>query len=160
MNKKMGRPSKYESKWKDRLVQIEGWAKEGLTDKEIADKMDIGIRTLYEWKVKFPDFSQSLKKGKEVSDYEVERTLFKRALGYSYEETKIVEELKDGVSSKKVEKSKKQLPPDTTAIIFWLKNRKPEVWRDKKEIAHSGELEIIDKKALYDKYLSDENEQD
>ena len=155
----MGRPSKYE-KWKDKLIQIEGWAKEGLTDEQIAHKMNIGIRTLYEWKVKFPEFSQSLKKGKEVSDYEVERTLFNRALGYEYEETKITEELKDGVASKKIEKSKKKLAPDTTAIIFWLKNRKPEVWRDKKEIAHSGELEVVDKKALYDKYLSDENEQD
>ena len=111
---------------KDKLILLEGWARSGLTDEQIAKNMGIAPSTLYEWKKKSKEFSESLKKGKEVIDFEVENALLKRALGYEYEE----ETYENGILTKKV---KKQVPPDTTAQIFWLKNRKPNTWKDKVE---------------------------
>lgn len=111
---------------KDKLILLEGWARGGLTDEQIAKNMGIAPSTLYEWKKKSKEFSESLKKGKEVIDFEVENALLKRALGYEYEE----ETYENGILTKKV---KKQVPPDTTAQIFWLKNRKPNNWKDKIE---------------------------
>ena len=110
----------------DKLILLEGWARSGLTDEQIAKNMGIAPSTLYEWKKKSKEFSESLKKGKEVIDFEVENALLKRALGYEYEE----ETYENGILTKKV---KKQVPPDTTAQIFWLKNRKPNTWKDKVE---------------------------
>ena len=110
----------------DKLILLEGWARGGLTDEQIAKNMGIAPSTLYEWKKKSKEFSESLKKGKEVIDFEVENALLKRALGYEYEE----ETYENGILTKKV---KKQVPPDTTAQIFWLKNRKPNNWKDRVE---------------------------
>ena len=86
----------------DGLTLLEGWARDGLTDEQLAEKMSIGIRTLYDWKIRYPQISQALKKGKEIVDFEVENALLKSAI--------------DG---------------NTTAQIFWLKNRRPDKWRDK-----------------------------
>lgn len=86
----------------DNLILLQGWARDGLTDEQIARNIGINKTTLYDWKKKFPDFSNSLKKGKEIVDYEVENALLKKAL--------------DG---------------DTVAMIFWLKNRRPDKWKDK-----------------------------
>ena len=110
----------------DKLILLEGWARGGLTDEQIAKNMGIAPSTLYEWKKKSKEFSESLKKGKEVIDFEVENALLKRALGYEYEE----ETYENGILTKKV---KKHVAPDTTAQIFWLKNRKPNAWKDKVE---------------------------
>ena len=112
------------------LLKIEGWARYGLTDEQIAHNMGISPSTLYEWKNAYSEFSESLKRGKEVVDRQVENALLKRALGYEYEE--ISEKFEGGVlTERKV--TKKQVVPDTTAQIFWLKNRKPSDWRDKPE---------------------------
>lgn len=108
------------------LIKLEGWARDGLTDEQIAQNANIGIRTLYEWKDKYPQISQSLKKGKEVVDYEVENALLKRALGYTVKEEKLT---KDGC----VVELEREVPGDVTAQIFWLKNRKPTQWKDKRE---------------------------
>ena len=110
----------------DKLILLEGWARDGLTDEQIAKNMGIAPSTLYEWKKKSKEFSESLKKGKEVIDFEVENALLKRALGYEYEE----ETYENGILTKKV---KKHVAPDTTAQIFWLKNRKPNTWKDRVE---------------------------
>ena len=110
----------------DKLILLEGWARDGLTDEQIAKNIGIATSTFYEWKKKSKEFSESLKKGKEVIDFEVENALLKRALGYEYEE----ETYENGILTKKV---KKQVPPDTTAQIFWLKNRKPNNWKDRVE---------------------------
>lgn len=126
------------------LLKIEAWARDGLTDEQIASNMCIGNRTLYEWKQKYPQISQSLKKGKEVVDIQVENALLKRALGYKYTETtkQLVENPKTGKTELKVTKEvQKEMPPDVTAIIYWLKNRKPEIWKDKQNIEISGELQ-------------------
>lgn len=119
---------KYE-KWidKDGLTLLEGWARDGLTDEQIAKNIGITAKTLYEWKNRFSDIREALKKGKEVADFEVENALYKRAIGGRYEETKI-EIMPDG--SKKATQIVKEVPPDATAAIFWLKNRKPKQWRN------------------------------
>ena len=106
---------------------LEAWARNGLTDEQIAENMGISCSTLYDWKNKYSDISESLKRGKEVVDVLVENALFKRALGYEYKE--VTKE--DGVTTKVVTK---HMPPDTTAQIFWLKNRRPDLWRDRKNI--------------------------
>lgn len=88
----------------DGLTRLKGWARKGLTDEQIADKMNISASTLYEWIKKYSEISEALKKTKEIYDDEVEEALHKKAL--------------EG---------------DTTAMIFWLKNRRPNDWRDKRE---------------------------
>lgn len=109
------------------LIKLEGWARDGLTDEQIAKNIGINRDTLYRWKKAHSDISDALKMGKEVIDRQVENALLKRALGYTYDEVTF----EDGVEVKRV---RKQVAPDTTAQIFWLKNRKPEDWRDKREI--------------------------
>lgn len=122
---------------KDKLILLEGWARDGLTDEQIAKNMGIATSTFYEWKKKEKEFSETLKKGKEVVDFEVENALLKRALGYEYEE----EIYENGILTKKV---KKQVAPDTTAQIFWLKNRQTKKWRDKVEIADNDAIKKLD----------------
>ena len=114
------------------LLKIEGWARDGLTDKQIAKNIGISEQTLCVWKKNYPSLSESLKKGKEVVDRQVENALLQRALGYEYTETtrEYIPELGEMHVTKKVTK---QVAPDTTAQIFWLKNRKPQDWRDKQE---------------------------
>ena len=117
---------------KDKLILLEGWARDGLTDEQIAKNIGINRTTLYDWKKKETNIADALKKGKEIIDFEVENALLKRALGYEYEE----ETYENGILTKKV---KKQVPPDTTAQIFWLKNRKKEQWREKVEVVKTDE---------------------
>ena len=112
----MSRQTKYERDgWNEKLGVIEGWARDGLTDKQIAGKMGISEVTLNSYKKKYPKFFKSLKKGKEVVDYQVEKALLNKALG-----------------------------GDTTAQIFWLKNRRPDKWRDKQEhkVEQDGNITI------------------
>lgn len=127
----------------DGLTLLEGWARDGLTDEQLAVRMGINPATLYDWKKKYPKISEALKKGKEVVDIQVENALLKRALGYDFQEEKIERSDKDGV---KVVQTVKHIPPDTTAQIFWLKNRRPDRWRDKPEPASDdgGGVQIID----------------
>lgn len=135
-----GPKGKY-AKWltEEGLLQLEGWAKDGLTDGQIAYNMGIGERTLYLWKKKFCEICDALKRGKEVVDRQVENSLLKRALGYSYEET-TYEQTTEGLRVKKV--VSKEMPGDVTAQIFWLKNRKPHEWSEKHkmQLHHSGHL--------------------
>lgn len=118
----------------DGLLLVSAWARDGLSDEQIAvDKMHIAYSTLRVWIDKFPALSAALKKGKEVVDIQVENSLYKRALGYEYTEEKVELETNkdDKVLSRKVTQTVKQVLPDITAQIFWLKNRKPDKWRDK-----------------------------
>lgn len=126
----------------DKLLLLEAWARDGLTDEQIAGNMGITVRSLYNWKKRSILIFQSLKTGKEVADIEVENALRKKALGFreteqvvssrrvvEYDEGKRVREVTEPV----VTQVEKYYPPDTTAQIFWLKNRKPDKWRDKQE---------------------------
>ena len=105
------------------LTLLEGWARDGLTDEQIAGNIGINTSTLYDWKNKFPKISEALKKGKEVVDIQVENALLKRALGYDFQETRVEKSDKDGT---KIIQTLKHIPADTTAQIFWLKNRRPD----------------------------------
>lgn len=117
----------------DGKLLLEAWARDGLTDEQLAEKMGVNRATLYAWKSKYPDISDALKRGKEVVDIEVENALLKRAKGYEYLEEKVeIEELPGGViKSRKVVQTIKQVAPDVGAAAFWLKNRRPDVWRDR-----------------------------
>ena len=106
----------------DNLTLLRGWARKGYTDEEIAEKMDIAPRTLYRWKNEYSQICQALKKGKDVYDDEVEEALHRCATGY----------YKDG----------QYYPPNVTALIFWLKNRRPEFWRDKQEITTEQNVKV------------------
>lgn len=124
----------------DNLILLASWAREGLTEEEIAENMGISRSTLSEWKNKYPDISDTLKKNKEIADARVEDALFKKALG---EVKKVlrpikVKEVKYDNGKKVSEKERIELveeeiyiPPDTTAQIYWLKNRKKETWKDR-----------------------------
>lgn len=111
----------------DGLTKIEGWARDGLTDKQMAHNMGITEQTLNVWKKKYPSLSESLKKSKEVVDMEVENALLKRALGFHFVEEASTPQ-GDVVQLTRYEK------PDVTAAIFWLKNRKADTWRNKEKI--------------------------
>ena len=119
------------------LTLLEGWARDGLTDEQIAGNIGINTSTLYDWKNKFPKISEALKKGKEVVDIQVENALLKRALGYDFQETRVEKSDKDGT---KIIQTLKHIPADTTAQIFWLKNRRPDKWRDKPEIPGDSDM--------------------
>ena len=128
----------------ENLIRLQGWARDGLTNEQIAHNMGIRAGTLYEWIKRFADIAEALKKSKEVADYEVENALYMKALGFCteimkpYKVKKVVYDEKTGRKLKEYEeieyaKEEVYVPPDTTAMIFWLKNRKPQVWRDKVE---------------------------
>ena len=130
----MSRKTIYERDgWDEKLEVVEGWARDGLDDEQIAHNMGISRTTLHEYKNKYPKFADALKKGKEVVDREVENALLKRALGYEVEETKKVITKGSG-DKQKIVKTTKHVKPDTTAQIFWLKNRKRDDWRNNPEV--------------------------
>ncbi len=122
----------------DKLLLIEGWARDGLSDEQIAHNIGIRRETLWDWKKKYSHISNALKKGKEVVDFQVENALLKRALGYEYEEV-TTEEDSDGRI--KTKRTTKMVLPDTIAQIFWLKNRKPDKWKDKVEAKQEVNVE-------------------
>lgn len=123
------------------LLKIEGWARDGLTDEQIAQNIGISRSTLNAWKDKYSDISDTLKMGKDVVDRQVENALLKRALGYEYEEVK--EKFESGVLTERTV-TKKEVAADTTAQIFWLKNRKPDKWRDKPAYEDTSEIDKLD----------------
>lgn len=126
------------------LLKIEGWARDGLTDEQIAHNMGVAYSTLKNWKNDHVAILAALKRGKEVVDRQVENALLKRALGYTYKETttELCVDKETGYSEMKVTKVvEKEVQPDTTAQIFWLKNRKPEQWRDKQNMELSGKVD-------------------
>lgn len=124
--KAMGRPSKYRPEF---VEQAQKLCKLGATDLEIADFFGITVRTLFRWKNDYDDFCHALNESKAIPDERVERSLFHRAIGYEHDEIDI------RVIDHKIVKTpiRKYYPPDTTACIFWLKNRRPDLWRDKRE---------------------------
>lgn len=122
----MGRPSKYKPEF---VAQAAKLCALGATDIELADFFEVDVRTLHRWKGEHEDFCHSLKGGKEVADERVERSLFARATGYEHDEVDI-RVVDHQIIQTKI---RKFYPPDTTAAIFWLKNRRSDLWRDKTE---------------------------
>lgn len=128
---KSGRKQRWdELNMEDNLILVEGWARDGLSDKQIFHNLGVSEDVFYKWKRERPEFKEALKKGKEVVDREVENAMYKRAMGYEVVEEKVFVE----GDKRRVERTKKQVPPSETAQIFWLKNRKPVEWRDKQEV--------------------------
>lgn len=109
-----------------KLPLVEGWKRDGLTDDQIAKNLGVSKHTLIKWKKEKQDFSDTIKKGKEVSDYELENALHKRAVGYYYEEETVT-------NAGDVVKVKKYEHANPTSLIFALKNRLPHKYRDKVE---------------------------
>lgn len=145
-DKKAGRRGKYEE-WldKDNLLKVQGWARDGLSNDQIAHNIGITAKTLCEWQNRFSEFRNAIKKGKEVVDREVENAMLKRALGYEYDEVtqEPVTDKDTGITEMRVTKVvTKQIVPDVTAQIFWLKNRKPEEFRDKRDVELSGSVDL------------------
>ncbi len=127
----MARPEK----WDDRFLRVaDGAAKLGATDIEIADMLGISVRTLHYWKHEHPELVEVLKSGKEVADERVERSLYARANGYEHDEVDI-RVIRDEIIQTPI---RKYYPPDTTAAIFWLKNRRAAQWREVKAVELSG----------------------
>ena len=142
-----GRPTDYREAYAEGARKL---ANLGATDAEIADFFDVDVRTIYRWKNTHDEFCQALKAGKDQADERVERSLYHKAVGYEQKAVKIFMPAgaTDPVYAEYVEK----LAPDTTAAIFWLKNRRSQEWRDK--ITHEGtgpEGEIIFKTVYHTK---------
>lgn len=115
----------------DGITRLEAWARDGLTLEQIAHNMGVADSTLRKWRDEHAAISAALKRGKEVVDVEVENALLKRALGYDYTEERVEVSKENGKKTVKTTQTVKHVTPDTTAQIFWLKNRRPDKWRDK-----------------------------
>ena len=127
----MARPSKYKPEFVEQAAKL---CALGATDIEIADFFGVSVASLYRWKNEHPEFCESLKASKEIADDRVERSLFARANGYEHDEVDIRVIAGEVVQTP----IRKFYPPDTTACIFWLKNRRPDLWRDKVEQEVTG----------------------
>lgn len=148
----MARPSKFREEFTEQARKL---ALLGAIDDEIAGFFGVTDRTLRTWKLEHPEFREALARGKEESDARVEQSLYRRAIGYSHEAVKIFCDDPPAPTCpaesapaparrarRRITKVKytEHYPPDTTACIFWLKNRKPNEWRDVKAVEHSGAL--------------------
>lgn len=122
---KTGRPSAYQPEFAE---QAEKLCRLGATDQEIADFFCVDVRTVYRWKHDHDAFCQALKAGKDAADERVERSLYQRAIGYEQDEVKIF--MPGGSSEPVYAPFRAKIAPDTTAAIFWLKNRRSQDWRD------------------------------
>jgi hypothetical protein len=132
-----GRPSKYQQEFAEQALKL---CRLGATDKELGDFFEVSEQTINTWKQLFPEFLESLKAGKAFADAEVADKLFRRATGYEHDAVKIVADAKTGAEH--IVEYTERYPPDTTAAIFWLKNRRPDLWRDKTEQQVNGHMSI------------------
>lgn len=128
---KRGQPTAYRdeyAEWAEKLAKL------GATDKELAESFEVTESTIANWKSAHPEFLDSIKKGRQIADAEIASKLFHRATGYEHPEDDIRSVNGEIVITPTI----KHYPPDTTAAIFWLKNRRPDLWRDKVENQLSG----------------------
>jgi transcriptional regulator with XRE-family HTH domain len=150
INGKRGRKNKYDTHVFPRLEEIGHWCREGLTEEEICKRLGVSVASFNNYKKEYIELLESLKVNKSIADYRVEDALYMKAIGYEYEEETIERidflrpTLIDGEwvdhEMRVVKRMKKKQQPDTTAMVFWLKNRRPDLWRDKHEIEHGGEI--------------------
>ncbi len=126
-----GRPTKYRAEFAQEAYKL---CLLGLTDAELAEYFGATEQTVNNWKLNHPEFFESLKRGKENADSEIAQKLYHRAKGYEHPEEQIFQYQGEPVIVPTI----KRYPPDTTAAIFWLKNRQPQKWRDKQELEHTG----------------------
>lgn len=134
---KVGRPPKYCGEKTCDAAKL--LASKGFIDLEIAQSLMITESTLYEWKKEHPEFSEAITQGKALIDDMVEKSLFNRAVGCSIKETKVSVTKEGDVIETEIDRN---FPPDPTSMIFWLKNRRPKDWRDKREVDFTSPLTI------------------
>jgi len=130
-----GAPSKYKEEYAEQAAKL---CLLGATDKKLADFFEVSEATINNWKRDYPKFLESIKESKVLSDSEVVKSLYERATGYTHPEIHISNY--QGTITKT--ETVKHYPPDSTAMIFWLKNRQPELFRDKQEIDLTGKVEL------------------
>lgn len=142
----MARPSKYNKKY--HLPWVKGLARQGLTVEEIAKELDVAKKTLYNWMDEDEELLHALNEGRALADSKVEDALFRRAIGGMVKETKkvIISGEHGEQNTSRIEITEREVMPDSTACIFWLKNRNPKDWRDKRdmEITESDDAKIKD----------------
>ena len=124
-----GRPTKYRPEFAEQARKL---CRLGATDLDVANFFEVAVSTIYAWKITQPEFSDAIKRGKEVADDLVSERLFARATGYSHDAVKIF--LPRGTREPVYARYVEHHAPDTTAAIFWLKNRRPDQWRDRQEL--------------------------
>ena len=140
--KRRGAPTKYNP---DVHVQLaRGLARCGYTMAEMAHEMGVGERTLYKWRTEHPELLHALNEGRALADSVIEDSLFNRAKGYR----KRTVRKRKGPQGVTVEETLEDVPPDTTACIYWLKNRKPEQWRDRREVDVTADSDARIKETL------------
>src|SRR5574344_887174 len=137
----------------DKLTLLRAWARDGMINTEIIKKMDISENTLYLWKQKYPQIEEALRQGKEIVDIQVENALLKKAFGYNVQVQKTfkIKEVIYNDNGKRLKETERletameeiHIPADTTAQIFWLKNRNPKQWRDKQDDKFDDKKRII-----------------
>lgn len=128
----MARPTDYRQEYAEQARKL---CLLGFTDKQLAVFFGVNESTINRWKQKYPEFCKSIKSGKVVADAQVAESLFNRATGIEVTEV----EVRDDGKKKVKRVTKKHIPPDPTAQIFWLKNRQPELWRDKPTVENSAQ---------------------
>lgn len=133
----MARPSKYEAKFAKEAAKL---CKLGATDAQLADFFEVSVSTINLWKVQYKEFSESVKVPKAEADEKVEQSLYRRAMGYEHDEV----DIKVVAGALIQTPIRRYYPPDSTAMIFWLKNRKPGEWRDKQDVELSGTLNWVE----------------
>ena len=132
---KAGRKNKYETHVKPYIDKIKMWKRDGYHEEQIAKMLGVAVSTFNLYKKSHSELSDTLKTGKEDLIADLEKTLYQKAKGVEYEEVKtVIEKDGQGKDKKKIEKTKKWIPPDTTALIFTLKNLRPDKWRDQQII--------------------------
>jgi hypothetical protein len=144
---KTGRPTKFTPEIAEKICAL---YREGKTDSQVAESVGLAKSTIRVWKEKDTEFKSSIKALKSEADDKVERALYERALGYSHQDVDIrTVSVGDGCSQIVQTPMVKHYPPDPTSMIFWLKNRRREAWRDKQDVEVSGkdgapiEIELI-----------------
>ena len=128
----MARPTDYRQEYAEQARKL---CLLGFTDKQLAVFFGVNESTINRWKQKYPEFCKSIKSGKVIADAQVVESLFNRATGIEVTEV----EVRDDGKKKVKRVTKKHIPPDPTAQIFWLKNRQPELWRDKPTVENSAQ---------------------
>ncbi len=122
----------------------------GATDKDLARFFEVDEATINRWKIKYDVFCESLKDGREIADAYIGESLYQRAKGYSHKEDKIFNNNGEPLIVPTI----KHYPPDPTAIIFWLKNRQPGKWRDKREVEADVKISDLTEEELENKLRS------
>jgi hypothetical protein len=148
--KMMERPTKWETQVLPHLSDIKTWIEAGVTIDEICERIGIASSSWFEYVNKHEVLRNLVDWGRAVTNTRVENSLLKAAMGYEYEEIKtIIEEDKNGKKRTRIEKVKRHMPPNPTAMVFWLKNRAPNEWNDRREIIIDTKAAELERKQLF-----------